>query len=140
MKNPSALALRGRFRRRGGSRGRGGARRACRSMRGGAKRRRQLGTGGGREEAREGESESEARQQVGKKGHEQVGVLVVGVLASSTAGEGASIGRHGHGMAPVAMVGPVEEGKNRISHKPPGSSFCNFKKVQQQKKQFNWGL
>ena len=83
----------------------------------------ELGTSCGNGGARERREDEAREQQVGKRGEEQVGVLVVGVLASSTAGEGASIGRHGHGMAPVAMVGPVEEGKNRISHKPPWLQF-----------------
>ena len=45
------------------------------------------------------------------------------VLTSNTAGEGTDSVRHGHGMAPVAMVGTVEEKEKCFCEKPPVSSF-----------------
>ena len=38
--------------------------------------------------------------------------------------------RHGHGMAPVSMVGPVEEERETVCEKPPSLNLNNYKKVQ----------
>ena len=55
-----------------------------------------------------GEEEEQGREQVSE------GVQVVAGRLGLQQGRGGGQHRqHGHGMAPVAMVGPVEEGKKR---------------------------
>ena len=66
--------------------------------------------------------ERERGEQGGKGAGELPGRLGV-VLTSSTAGEGTGRVRHGHGMAPVAMVGTVEEEGKGFCENPPVSSF-----------------
>ena len=46
------------------------------------------------------------------------GELVVVSWPPAQQGEGAGIGWHGHGMAPVAMIGPVEEKRKDFAKTP----------------------